>query len=201
MSEDIGCNVHEEGTYITKNNCNQHTKQFPIYLYIDEHLIGKYCDCTYIDTPVSEDIGYEDQTGDSCLTPEECENNKNEPRRYLYTAKIRKGNDCISNFKGQPLCDDIGCGVLEEDRSMTKNCKQYAKKYPGYPCNIVVCKGNESGYSFTKQPLCEDIGRAYKEECRCLTIVECDKHVNASNGYNCTTTICKGKACECCHND
>ena len=120
LSEDIGCNVNEEGSCITKNNCNQHTKQYSIYLYIDEHLIGIYCDCTYIDTPLSEDIGYEGQTGDNCLTPEECENNKNEPKRYSYTAKIRKGNDCISNFKEQPLCDDIGCEVLEEGRSMTK---------------------------------------------------------------------------------
>ena len=65
----------------------------------------------------------------------------------------------------------------------------------------MVYKGNESGCSFTTQSLCNDIGRANKNECRCLTIVECDNHMNASNGYNCTTTICKGKACKYCYND
>ena len=189
LSEDIGCNVHEEGTYITKKNCNQYTKQFPRYPYIDEYYIGNDCDCTYIDTPLSEDIGCVDQTGDSGITTEECEKYTNEPKKYSYTAKICKGNDCISKFKGQPLCDDIGCEVLEEGECMTKYCKQSAKKYPDYQCHNEGCKGKESGCSYTAQPLCEDIGRVYRKECRCLTTVECDKSMNASNEYNCNAMV------------
>ena len=153
------------------------------------------CECTYIDKPLSEDIGCENQTGDRCITTEECEKNTNEPKIYSYTKKIRKCNDCISKFAGQPLCDDIGCKILEEGKCMTTSCQQYAKKYPGYPCNDEVCKDKESGYSYTTQPLYEDIGRVYKKDSICLTKVECDKHMNAYNGYNCNTVVCNGNDC------
>ena len=75
-----------------------------------------------------------------------------------------------------------------------------ARKYPGYPCNE-VCNNNDDGYSYTKQPLCEDIERVYKTECRCLTTVEGDKHMNASNGYNCNDAVCKGNDCGCCYKE
>ena len=135
------------------------------------------------------------------MTTEECEKNMNESKRYSYTEKIRKGNNFISKFKGQKLCDEIGFEVLEEGRQMTKICKEYAKKYPGYPCNDEVCNGNDCGCSYTKQPLCEDIGRIYKKECKCLTTVECDKHMNVSNGYNCNDAVCKGNDCGCCYKE
>ena len=61
------------------------------------------CECMYIDKPLSEDIGCENQTGDRCITTEECEKNTNEPKIYSYTKKIRKCNDCFSKFAGQPL--------------------------------------------------------------------------------------------------
>ena len=81
---------------------------------------------------------------------------------------------------------------------MTKNnCKQYAKKYPGYPCNAEVCNGNDCECSYTKQPLCEDIERVYKKECKYMTTEECKRHMNASNGYNCNNAVFKGNDCGC----
>ena len=42
---------------------------------------------------------------------------------------------------------------------MTKNnCKQYAKKSPGYPCTDAFCNGKFYVYSYKEQPLCDDIG-------------------------------------------
>ena len=135
------------------------------------------------------------------MTTEECKNNTNESKKYSYTEKIRKCNDCISKFKGQPLCDEIGCEVLEEGRYMTKICKYNVEKYPGCPRNDGVCTGSNCGCSYTKQPLCDDIERVYKRNCRCLTTVECDKQMNASNRYNCNNSVCKGNNCECCYKE
>ena len=116
MSEYIESKVHEEGAYMTKRYCHQYAKKFQRYPYIDEYCIGNDRECTYIDKPLSEYIGCEDQTGDSFMTTEECEKNTNESKRYSYTEKIRKGNNFISKFKGQTLCDDIGFEVLEKGR-------------------------------------------------------------------------------------
>ena len=135
------------------------------------------------------------------MTTEEYEKNTSESKIYSYTENIRKGSDCIRKFKGQPLCDDIGCEVLEEGKYMTKSCKQYAKKYLGYPCNDEVCKGNDCGCSYSKRQLCEDVGRVYNKECRYLTTVKYDKHMTASNGYNCNAAVCKGNDCGCCYKE
>ena len=64
-----------------------------------------------------------------------------------------------------------------------KNCKQYAKKYLGYPYNDEFCKGNNYVYQYKEQPLCEDIGCEDQKEGRCTTTEEYEKNTNESKIY------------------
>ena len=78
-----------------------------------------------------------------------------------------------------------------------KNCKQYAKKYLGYPYNDKFCKGNDCVCSYQEQPLCKNIKCDDQQEGIRKSKEECDKFMNNSTVFTCNDEICKGNDCVC----
>ena len=78
-----------------------------------------------------------------------------------------------------------------------KNCTQYAKKYPGYPCNDEFFNGNHCVCSYKEQPLGEHIGCEDQNEGRCKTKEYSARYMTDSKGYTCNDELCKGDDCGC----
>ena len=81
---------------------------------------------------------------------------------------------------------------------MTENkCKQYANKYPGYPCNDEFCKGNNCVCICQEQPLGRDIKYDDQQENICKLKEECEKYMDDFKEFICTDEVCKGNNCVC----
>ena len=101
-------------------------------------------------------------------------------------------------YNDQPLCEDIAYEDQKEGRYMTENkYKQYAKKYPGYPCNDEFCNGNNCVCIYQEQPLCEDIKYDDQQEDICKPKEERDKYMNDSKEIICNDEVCKDNNCVC----
>ena len=158
---------------MTKNNCHQYAKKFSRYSYNDEYCIRNNFECTFNDEPVCGDIGCEDQPGDSCMTIAVCENNTNESNRNSTNEEIRKGNDYVTKFQGQPLCKETGCAVIKEGRcKSTKICRKNTKDFPGYYCIDDYCNYDDCVYMYIEE-LSTDIRDADQKEGRRMITEEC----------------------------
>ena len=155
---------------MTKEECDMHMNTYKGYNCNDKLLKGNEFGCCYKEQPLCEGIDCADQKKCSCMTKEDSERYMSNSKGYTCNDELFKGNDCECSYKEQPLCEDIDYEDQKEGRYMTNNnCKQYAKKYPGYQCNDKFCKGNNYVCSYKEQPLCKDVGCEDQKECRCMT--------------------------------
>ena len=100
------------------------------------------------------------------------------------------------------MCEDVGYEDQKEGRCMTKkNCTQYAKKYPGYPCTDAFYNGNNCVCSYKEQPLCEDIGCDDQKEGRCMTKKNCTQYAKKYPGYTCNDKFCRDNDCGCSYKE
>ena len=111
--------------------------------------------------------------------------------------EIRKGNDYVTKFQGQPLCKETGCAVIKEGRcKSTKICRKNTKDFPGYYCIDDYCNYDDCVYMYIEE-LSTDIRDADQKEGRRMITEECSIKMTESTWYPCHDTLCKGKDCFC----
>ena len=187
---------------MTKEECDRHMDASKGYNYTNAFFEGNDCVYSYKKQPLCEDIDCEDQTECSCMTIEDSKRYMTDSKGYTCNDELDKGNNCGCRYKEQPLCKDIDCEDQKEGRYMTKNnCKKYAQKYPGYPCNDEFCKDNNCVYSYKDQLLCEDIECEDQKECRCMTKEDSERYMTDSKGYTCNNELNKCNDCECSYKE
>ena len=128
MCEDIGCAVTAVGACMTTTNRKQYTTNFPGYTCNIEYCKGNDSVYKNKQQPLYADIGYDDQVEGDCMPEQNSKQYATTLPGHNCTVVYYKGNDCVSKYKEQTLCEDIGCEDQTDGRCMTK--EDYDKSMP-----------------------------------------------------------------------
>ena len=65
----------------------------------------------------------EDKPENRCMTKEDCANYITDFKGKTCNDELCNGTDCVSNYKEQPLCEDISCEDQKEGRCIYEEKK------------------------------------------------------------------------------
>ena len=128
LCEDIGCEVTAVGECMTTTNHKQNTTKFSGYTCNNEYFKGNDTVSKNNKELLCEDIGCDDQAEGDCVSEQNSKKYTTTLPGYNCTAVFCKSNDCVSKYKEQKLCEDIGCGDQTDGRYTTKG--KYDKSMP-----------------------------------------------------------------------
>ena len=128
LCEDIGCAVTAVGACMTTTNRKQYTTNFSGYTCNNEYCKGNDSVCKNKQQPLYEDIGCEDIVEGDCMPEQNSKQYETTLPEHVCTVVFCKGNDCVSKYKEQTLCEDIGCKDQTDGRCITKDV--YDKSMP-----------------------------------------------------------------------
>ena len=101
----------------------------------DELCKGDHCVCIYHEQPWCETIKYDDRQEDISKPKEERDKYMTDPKVFICTDEVFKGNDCVCSSEEQPLCKDVGCKDPKEGRCITiEECGKCMTTSKGYIC-------------------------------------------------------------------
>ena len=122
LCEDIGCEVTAVDKCMTTTNHKQYTTNFPEYTCNNDSVSKNKEDSLCAET------GCENQVEGDCISEQKFKKHTTTLPRYNCTAVHCKGNERVSKYEEQKLCEDIGCEDQTDGQCMTR--KTYDKTMP-----------------------------------------------------------------------